>query len=318
MARKQRIHYPGAVYHVILRGNSSQDIFFANADRRRFYLLLQEGVGKYHHRIHAFCLMSNHVHLAVQVADIPLSRIMHNLGFRYTRYINWRKNRTGHLFQGRYKALLINADSYLLELVRYIHCNPVRAGLSRSPHQYPWSSHRAYLGEEAISWLSTDWILSQFASQDNRARTLYADFIGHGLHEGHRCEFHKGSAEGRILGEDIFSEQAFARAAQQFQGHLDIEGIISAVCSRYGITPKVLVEPGKKQPAALCRAIAAYLVQGADNITMTELGRYVGRDLAALSRAAERIRIRSESEADLAKRIAEIRQDLGRISKCQA
>ena len=121
MARKSRIHYPGAVYHVILRGNGGQDIFFARQDRTRFYLLLQEGVERFGHRIHAFCCMTNHVHLAIQVAEIPLAKIMQNVSFRYTRHINNREKRIGHLFQGRYKALLIDADSYLLELVRYIH-----------------------------------------------------------------------------------------------------------------------------------------------------------------------------------------------------
>jgi putative transposase len=91
MARKPRIHYPGAVYHVILRGNGGQEIFFAKADWSRFYFLLQEGVGKYEHRIHAFCLMTNHVHLAIQVGEVPLSRIMQNIGFRYTSYLNRRK-----------------------------------------------------------------------------------------------------------------------------------------------------------------------------------------------------------------------------------
>ncbi|MDH5561852.1 MAG: transposase, partial [Deltaproteobacteria bacterium] len=127
MARKPRIHYPGAVYHVILRGNGGQDIFFSKADRSRFYLLLQDGAERFSHRIHAFCLMTNHVHLAIQVGEVPLSRIMQNISFRYTGYLNRRKQRTGHVFQGRYKALLIDADSYLVELVRYIHCNPVRA-----------------------------------------------------------------------------------------------------------------------------------------------------------------------------------------------
>ena len=116
MARKPRVHYPTALYHVIMRGNARQDIFFDYEDRIRFYLLLQEGTEKYGHRIHAFCLMTNHVHLAIQVGDVSLSRIMQNLTFRYTKWINWRQNRSGHLFQGRYKAVLIDADSYLLEL----------------------------------------------------------------------------------------------------------------------------------------------------------------------------------------------------------
>jgi len=143
MTRKSRIHYPGAVYHVILRGNGGEDIFFARQDRTRFYLLLQEGVERYGHRIHAFCCMTNHVHLAIQVAEISLAKIIQNVSFRYTRHINKRKKRIGHLFQGRYKALLIDAETYLLELVRYIHLNPVRAGIVHKPDEYPWSGHRA-------------------------------------------------------------------------------------------------------------------------------------------------------------------------------
>ena len=126
MVRKTRIHYFGAVYHVILRGNGGQDIFYSQEDRYRLYLLLQEGIERFGHRIHAFCLMTNHLHIVVQVGDIALSKIFQNVSFRYTRYINKKQNRIGHLFQGRYKALLIDADTYLLELVRYIHNNPLR------------------------------------------------------------------------------------------------------------------------------------------------------------------------------------------------
>ena len=157
MARKPRVHYPTALYHVILRGNGGQEIFFNQEDRFRFYLLLQEGIERYGHRIHAFCLMTNHIHLAIQVGDIALPRIIQNIAFRYTRWVNWRQGRTGHLFQGRYKAVLVDADSYLLGLTRYIHLNPVRSGIVREPENYPWSGHGVYLGLEVIPWLTTDW-----------------------------------------------------------------------------------------------------------------------------------------------------------------
>jgi REP element-mobilizing transposase RayT len=107
--------------------------------------------------------MTNHIHLAVQVDDISLSKIIQNLSFRYTRWINKCRKRIGHLFQGRYKAILVDADSYLLELVRYIHLNSCRAGIVNDPKDYPWSGHRTYLGEEQLPWLTTDWILSQFS-----------------------------------------------------------------------------------------------------------------------------------------------------------
>jgi len=107
MARKPRVHISGGFYHVMLRGNGGADVFFNEEDRYRFYLLIQEGVERYGHRVHAFCLMSNHVHLVIQVGEISLSRIMQNLSFRYTRWVNGRQKRIGHLFQGRYWSMRI-------------------------------------------------------------------------------------------------------------------------------------------------------------------------------------------------------------------
>ena len=127
MARKPRLHIPGGLYHVILRGNAQQDVFFTPADRRCFYELLTEGTARFDYRVHAFCLMTNHLHLALQVGDLELSAGMQNLSFRYTRYLNTRLNRVGHLFQGRFKAFLVDQDRYGLALVRYLHLNPVRA-----------------------------------------------------------------------------------------------------------------------------------------------------------------------------------------------
>ena len=195
MARKPRVHFPAALYHVMLRGNGGQDIFFEDADRYRFYLLLQQGVERYGHRIHAFCLMSNHIHLAIQVAETPLSHIMQNITFRYTRWVNWHRKSSGHLFQGRFKAVLVDADSYLLELIRYIHLNPVRAGMVAAPEDYPWSGHRACLGLETIPWLTTDWVLAQFGTNPARARREYGKFVDLGKGDGRRQEFHSGVVE---------------------------------------------------------------------------------------------------------------------------
>ncbi|MDQ6998682.1 MAG: transposase, partial [Mariprofundus sp.] len=116
-------------YHVMLRGNGGIPIFENDEQRTHFCLLLQEGVVRYGHRVHAFCLMDNHVHLVIQVGTIDLSKIMQNVSFRYTRWFNARHKRIGHLFQGRFKAILVDEENYLLELVRYTHLNPVRAGL---------------------------------------------------------------------------------------------------------------------------------------------------------------------------------------------
>ena len=317
MARKPRIHFPGAVYHVILRGNGGQDIFYSEEDRFRLYLLLQEGIERFGHRIHAFCLMTNHIHMAIQVRDIALSKIIQNMSFRYTRYINKKQQRIGHLFQGRYKALLIDADSYLLELVRYIHNNPLRAGLVQVPEDYQWSSHRVYIDKESIPWVSTDWILSQFAKHKKKARKWFHEFCLKGNHEEHRQEFHQGTFEGRILGDDRFSENALSRAEERFPSTLSVEQLITLVCKKYKIDEQAIVAPGKQQPAAEARAVVSYLVQDAEKLSMTELGKYLRRDIAALSRAAGRLRYRLSEDQELADYLETIENELSEISKCQ-
>ncbi len=196
-----------------MRGNAGQDIFFDDKDRCRFFLLLQEGRERYCHRIHAFCLMTNHIHLTIQVGEVPLSRIMQNLSFSYTRWVNWRQQRIGHLFQGRFKAILVDADAYLLELTRYIHLNPVRAAMVQSPEEYPWSGYRAYLGRETIPWLTTDPVLSQFGSTLERACRGYRAFVDQGKEEGHIREYHSGTdTDSRLLGDDTFVDKVLARA----------------------------------------------------------------------------------------------------------
>ena len=138
MARKPRLHVPGGLYHVILRGNAHQDVFFSAGDRHFFYELLAEGVARFGYRVHAFCLMSNHLHLALQAGDVELSAGMQNLSFRYTRYLNTRLKRVGHVFQGRFRALLVDQDGYGLALVRYVHLNPVRARMAKQASESNW------------------------------------------------------------------------------------------------------------------------------------------------------------------------------------
>ncbi|MEA2116807.1 MAG: helix-turn-helix domain-containing protein [Thermodesulfobacteriota bacterium] len=256
--------------------------------------------------------------MAIQVGTIPLSRIIQNVSFRYARYINSEKNKIGHLFQGRYKALLIDGDSYLVELVRYIHCNPVRAGLVESPNEYQWSSHNAYLGRSSIPWLTIDLVLSQFADQKNRAGKLYDEFIQAGIVEPHRHEFHSGTYEGRILGDENFSEKALLLAEEKWKKRWTLNQILDAVCLSYGLDQEILLESGKKQPGAEARAIASYLVQEEEHLSLTELGNILHRDSSALSRAAGRIRERKKNNSNLADRVASTRGHLVKISKCQA
>lgn len=312
MARKPRIHYPGAVYHVILRGNGKQDIFFEDQDRYRFYLLLQEGIERYHHRVHAFCLMTNHIHLVVQVADIPLSRIMQNLSFRYTRWVNWRHDRSGHLFQGRYKAVLVDGDSYLLELVRYVHLNPIRAKMVTTLEDYPWTSHHAYFGRETLPWLATESTLSMFSGKKERAVRAYVAFIGDGLVQGRRPEFHgEGVDDSRVFGDNEFVERMTGEG-RETAGKIAVEDILSVICRRYSISPGDLARAGKERAPARVRSMAAWVVQDVPSVTLRELAERTGRDISSLSAAAQRLQKRSSAAPELQREKEEL---LDQISK---
>jgi len=290
MARKPRIHLPGGLYHVMLRGNGGQDIFFSPEDHYRMFFLIQEGVERFGHRVLAFCLMDNHIHLAIQVSDIPLSRIMQNLSFRYTRWINSRHQRMGHLFQGRYKALLVDKDSYMLELVRYIHLNPVRAGLVAAPVDYEWSGHRAYLEKEHLPWLSCDAVLAQFGSAVHTAREQYEHFVMDALDEKHRPEFHWGGDDSRLLGEDRFLQQVMAQTDEVVEVRISLEALLASVAVAFEIDIADLCSPSRKRSFAEARGVAAWLVSETSQHTLAKLARCMHRDPSALSLQAKKIR----------------------------
>ena len=292
MARKPRIHYPGALYHVMLRGNGGQDIFLSDSDRNRLFLLIQEGVHRFGNRIHAFCFMDNHIHLAIQVADIPLSKIIQNISFRYTRWINDKCRKSGHLFQGRYKALLVDQDSYLLELVRYIHLNPVRAGLVKQPESYQWSGHNCYLGKERLTWLTTDWVLGQFGEDLTIARHSFAKFMDEGTGLENDNKFHQGSVkDGRVLGDDIFLDRIFNRQTPQTKKP-NFEEIETTVCRAFSLSRNELRRKGSLHHPAQARALIGLVATQLETSTLTELAKYFQRDVSTLSTGIKRLTIK--------------------------
>lgn len=178
MARPLRIEYPGAVYHITTRGNAYQDVFLDDTDREEFLEILEQTVDRFNWLCHAYCLMTNHYHLLIETVDPTLSRGMRQLNGVYTQAFNRRHEQVGHLFQGRYKAILVEKEAYLLELSRYIVLNPVRAKMVKKPEEWEWSSYRATAGlSEVPPFLTTDWILSQFADERKKAQRLYRRFV---------------------------------------------------------------------------------------------------------------------------------------------
>ncbi len=177
MARRKRYHSTGCFYHVILKGNHGGDIFFSDRDRYSMLYLMQEGIERFGHQIHAYCFMDNHVHLIIQVGEISLSKIMQNITFRYSQKINRRNKTVGHLFQGRFKAILVQDEKYFKQLLRYIHRNPVRAGMTNFPGEYLWSSHNVFLDRSKIAWLNCAFALSQFSEDRGEAIALYSAYV---------------------------------------------------------------------------------------------------------------------------------------------
>ena len=230
MARKPRLHLPGGLYHVILRGNARQNVFFIPADRAFFYDLFAEGVVRFGYRVHSFCLMTNHVHLALQAGEQGLSQGMQNLSFRYTRYLNARLKRSGKVFRGRFKAYLVDQDAYGLELVRYIHLNPVRARMVKVPEAYCWSSHRAFLGAQYLPWLTTDWVLGQFGTRMGIARRRFAAFVMAGRAEGHSQRFYGGQFDSRVIGEEAFVNKVLPRVSEPTR-RTTLRAIVEQVCA---------------------------------------------------------------------------------------
>jgi len=209
MARPLRIEFAGAVYHITTRGDRLDEIYADDKDREAFLEVLAEVVDRYHWICHAYCLMSNHYHLVIETAEANLSKGMRQLNGVYTQAYNRRHGRVGHLFQGRFKGILVDQDAYLLELGRYLVLNPVRAGMVDAPEQWRWSSYRAMIGKEPVpKWLSVERILGQFGEPVGQARRRFARFVreraSHSVWDGLRQQIY--------LGDQAFVEKMQAKA----------------------------------------------------------------------------------------------------------
>jgi len=205
MSRPLRIEYPDAVYHVTSRGNARSDIFHSDSDREAFLKIFAAVVRRFNWQCHAYCLMDNHYHLLIETPDGNLSKGMRQLNGVYTQKYNWQNTKTGHVFQGRYKAILVEKDSYLLELCRYVVLNPVRAKMAEKPAQWKWSSYLFTAGmRNRPEYLNTDWLLGFFSSKLSEAQKLYRRFVKDGIGLKSPWEELQGQI---LLGEELFIDE---------------------------------------------------------------------------------------------------------------
>jgi REP element-mobilizing transposase RayT len=205
MTRPLRIELAGGLYHVTSRGDRGEAIYRDDDDRSAWLTLLGSVCERFNWRCHAYCQMTNHYHVVVETPEANLSRGMRQLNGVYTQQTNRRHSLIGHLFQGRFKAILVERDAYLMELARYVVLNPVRAGMVQEAEHWPWSSYRAMIGQAPTpSWLETDWLLSQFGRGRSRARADYAEFVRQGTG---RDSIWEGLRHQVFLGEEPFVER---------------------------------------------------------------------------------------------------------------
>lgn len=288
MARKPRVEFAGALYHVIARGNRRATIFHDDTD----YTAYLDRLERYRHRdgvtLHAYVLMTNHVHLLLETGDLPLSRTMQTLQFTYSQYYNRRHDKTGHVFQGRYQAILCDREAYLLELVRYLHLNPARIRAPLNPWTYRWSSHAAYVGRSSPTLVSTASVLGSFHRQVGPARQAYRRFMQEGLAHGHQDRFYE-TVDQRFLGDERFIEEADRRTAAAREvtvrpRRIGFGILLTAVATVYAVPARAILAPGRKRALVPARELLVYLAREWGHLSTRELGRRLQRDPSMISR----------------------------------
>jgi len=282
MARPLRIEFPGAVYHVTSRGNARQAIFIDDGDRSGFLNVLSMVVERFNWLCHAYCLMENHYHLLIETPDGNLSKGMRELNGVYTQGFNQRYRRVGHLFQGRYKAIIVEKDNHLLSLCRYVVLNPERAGLIKRPEQWRWSSYRATVGlTTRPSFLTVDWVLSQFGGQKRVAIEKYKQFVMEGVG--------KESPWETLRGQIFWGTDEFIKQLSELLGEKESLSEVPRVQRYVARPPLGELFKGKTGKEGSVGDRDIYHVYVRYGYTMKEIADHLGFHYATVSRAIKRV-----------------------------
>jgi REP element-mobilizing transposase RayT len=324
MARPLRVEYPGAFYHVISRGNAGAAVFITERDREKFLEYLQKAHARFSLLIHSYCLMDNHYHLLIETPQANLSQSIQWINVSYAAYFNKKHGRNGHLFQGRFKAILIDADEYLNQLSRYIHLNPVKAKLSSSPDTYAWSSYGALVGSAACpDFLAAERILSGFGGSHKEAVKRYRKYV-----EGvdiKSLEDPLQSAIGSfVLGDSHFvqwvkdtflslrEDQQEIPQLKELKPRRTLDDIVEAIAREYHCPEESIRTRGRKNN--LPREVAIYLAKEMSGKSGLEVGRYFGGVSGALiTMTANRLARQMSSDKDLAGRIRRMKRRIFNI-----
>lgn len=335
MPRKPRLDAPGLIHHVIVRGIERRDIFIDDADRREFLRRVGALAGGKNNQIYAFCLMPNHVHILVRTLSMPLAKFMSRLLTGYALYFNKRHKRVGHLFQNRYKSIVVDEEIYLLELIRYIHLNPLRAGIVKEPDAlagWPYAGHATLMGKVKLPWYGIDQTLSLFGSTYAAARIAITEFMadscrvqdglsGGGLAAGglsggglrrsmalmppHDKQGRLACDE-RILGVGDFVESLLSslercgnKGGTQEHAQEQLDRFLVAVAEHHGLSLAELLSGSRRKVVAQARAAAVWYGARRFGMSTTELARALG-----IARAAVCSIIRSGKGEDIGHNIS--------------
>ncbi|MEW6488705.1 MAG: transposase [Thermodesulfobacteriota bacterium] len=311
MPRQARLDIPGLVYHVMARGIERRDIFGDERDRERFVESLGELVAETGAQLYAWSLLSNHFHLLLRRGERPLADLMRRLMTRHAVRFNRRHHRTGHLFQNRYKSIVVEEEEYFLELVRYVHLNPVRCGVVQRPEEldrFAWSGHAVLLGARSEPWQAVDEVLGRFGGRRTQAKRAYRDFVMAGWNQGHREEFSGGglmrssgggeraggrgrrereAGDERVLGGGEFVEAIWREVGER---HRPLptrtwEEVLQEVANKWGVPVQRITGASRERRIAsarrefLCRAVSEA------GLSMAQLGRLCGINHTSVQRA---------------------------------
>jgi putative transposase len=320
MPRQARIDAPGAVHHVIARGIERGKIFRDDQDRHHFITRLGELVTETKTRCYAWALIPNHFHLLLKTGNVPIAAFMRRLLTGYAMGFNRRHRRSGHLFQNRYKSILCQQDAYLKELVRYIHLNPLRAGLvsdMAALDKHPFSGHCVMMGKKKNSWQAADDVLALFGKHKSSARRQYRQFVVKGIEMGRRPELVGGgllrSAGGwsavrslrkagifqksdeRILGDGDFVDSVLSHAQEAMDRRyrlaskgIQIKDVIAVVCELFSFKPQAFIGPSKERQIVKGRALICFWAVKELGLSMTAVADHLKLAVPTVSVAVKR------------------------------
>ncbi len=299
MVRPLRIEYAGAFYHVMSRGNERKAVFEGPRDRERFLSYLESATERYGAIVHVYCLMHNHYHLLLETRSGNLSKIMQHINGAYTTYFNNARGRSGHLFQGRYKAILVEADEYATEVSRYIHLNPVKSGKAATPEEYRWSSCRFYtIRRKAPVWLHRNFILSYFDTKLTVAMKMYRRFVFSSVDSEDESRLAKVS-HSVILGSEDFVSEIKNNFLRDKPPDRELPGVRDLTDRpELGYIEKV-VDSCLQSDEKLARQVKLHLCHRYSGLGLREIGERFGVTESGVSQASRRIRIRQEDDRKL-------------------